>query len=450
MRTPRRTPTTAPRHRRTRCGAAARTPDRRPKRAPATEESVDAEFTDAPTRAGGWSLRPRTVRAKIVCLLMVPVVSLLALWAYATVTTAQDISRLRQLQRVDSQVRAPVAAAVAALQEERAAAVGYATEPAADRASDLKKLAARTDRGRGETPARGRQHRRRQRGTALRSGRAPRNLRHRSRTAALPADRRTRPEYRLARDVRAVHQDHRDGLLGGRRDSPASRTRRSAPTRACCSNSRERVRPSRRRTPYSRAPGSPGPSTGSGSGCSPAPSTRAGCSPSRPSPIFEAPNESPGNHLVQGSAYADVHAVENGRARDRSGRAGRSTPRPRRPGTRRTRACRTTCERSKRTPAAVSRTGPTRSPGGLLDTGRCRGPAGTRRRGRVARHLRTHRTWPRHRAGGPAQHRIWRSPGANSRTPCGNCVRVRRSTSSRGPAQGPSLRRTRRDRSRKP
>jgi signal transduction histidine kinase len=113
-------------------------------RAP-TWRNPSARPNDAPTRAGGWSLRPRTVRAKIVCLLMVPVVSLLALWAYATVTTAQDVSRLRQLQRVDSQVRAPVAAAVAALQEERAAAVGYATKPAADRESDLKKLAARTD-----------------------------------------------------------------------------------------------------------------------------------------------------------------------------------------------------------------------------------------------------------------------------------------------------------------
>lgn len=66
---------------------------------------------------------------------MVPVVSLLALWAYATVSTAQDVSGLRQLQRVDSQVRAPVAAAVAALQTERAAAVRYATEPTPGRAA---------------------------------------------------------------------------------------------------------------------------------------------------------------------------------------------------------------------------------------------------------------------------------------------------------------------------
>ncbi|MEV0220794.1 nitrate- and nitrite sensing domain-containing protein [Streptomyces sp. NPDC050704] len=110
------------------------------------DESAGTVPPDAPIRAGEWSLRPRTVRAKIVCLLMVPVVSLLALWAYATVTTAQDVSRLRQLQRVDSQVRAPVAAAVAALQDERTAAVRYATKPAADQEADLKKLAARTDR----------------------------------------------------------------------------------------------------------------------------------------------------------------------------------------------------------------------------------------------------------------------------------------------------------------
>jgi signal transduction histidine kinase len=86
------------------------------------------------------------VRAKIVCLLMVPVVSLLALWAYATVSTAQDVARLRQLQRVDSTVRAPVDDAVAALQAERAAAVRHATDPTSEPQSDLKTLAERTDR----------------------------------------------------------------------------------------------------------------------------------------------------------------------------------------------------------------------------------------------------------------------------------------------------------------
>ncbi|OAH10497.1 sensor protein BasS/PmrB [Streptomyces jeddahensis] len=91
-------------------------------------------------------MRPRTVRAKIVCLLMVPVMSLLALWAYATVSTAQDVARLRQLQRVDAEVRAPVADAVAALQAERSAAVRYATRPATGREDELRKLAGLTDR----------------------------------------------------------------------------------------------------------------------------------------------------------------------------------------------------------------------------------------------------------------------------------------------------------------
>ncbi|KUN78117.1 nitrate- and nitrite sensing domain-containing protein [Streptomyces griseoruber] len=142
MRTPRRTPT---------AGAEAPPPvrGRRAHAGPPADEGPDEQpgtpAGAAPPRAGRRHLRPRTVRAKIVCLLMVPVVSLLALWAYATVSTAQDISRLRQLQRVDSQVRTPVAAAVAALQNERAAAVRYATEPAAGRDDDLRRLAERTD-----------------------------------------------------------------------------------------------------------------------------------------------------------------------------------------------------------------------------------------------------------------------------------------------------------------
>ncbi|MEU3281546.1 nitrate- and nitrite sensing domain-containing protein [Streptomyces antibioticus] len=142
MRTPRSTPV---------AGADA-PPPVRGRRAhagpPAHEEPhawTDVPAGPAPTRAGRRRFRPRTVRAKIVCLLMVPVVSLLALWAYATVSTAQDISRLRQSQRVDAEVRTPVTAALAALQRERAAAVRYATDPANGRDGDLKALAERTD-----------------------------------------------------------------------------------------------------------------------------------------------------------------------------------------------------------------------------------------------------------------------------------------------------------------
>ncbi|MFJ9103119.1 nitrate- and nitrite sensing domain-containing protein [Streptomyces sp. NPDC102405] len=145
MRTPRRTPTDG-----------AETPLQTPARGrrahagrPADESQDDpagALPEDIPVRAGPWRIRPRTVRAKIVCLLMVPVVSLLALWAYATVTTAQDVARLRQLQRVDDAVRSPVTDVVTALQAERAAAVRYATDPSAVQSDDLRKLAQRTDR----------------------------------------------------------------------------------------------------------------------------------------------------------------------------------------------------------------------------------------------------------------------------------------------------------------
>jgi signal transduction histidine kinase len=144
MRTPRRSPTTG--------AEAPPSPPVRGRRAHAgppadesTEEPLGAVPQDPPMRAGHWRIRPRTVRAKIVCLLMVPVVSLLALWAYATVTTAQDVSRLRQLQRVDTEIRSPVGTAVAALQAERTAAVGYASAPSAGQSGDYKKLTERTD-----------------------------------------------------------------------------------------------------------------------------------------------------------------------------------------------------------------------------------------------------------------------------------------------------------------
>ncbi|AZQ33104.1 ATPase [Streptomyces cyaneochromogenes] len=145
MRTPRRTTT-----------ADGRTPSpppvrgRRAHAGPPADEGPEVPTGVAPDapppQAERWGIRPRTVRAKIVCLLMVPVVSLLALWANATVTTAQDVSRLRQLQRVDSEIRAPVAAAVSALQAERAAAVRHAGDPSAEQGGDYEKLAQDTDR----------------------------------------------------------------------------------------------------------------------------------------------------------------------------------------------------------------------------------------------------------------------------------------------------------------
>ncbi|MCP3818784.1 nitrate- and nitrite sensing domain-containing protein [Streptomyces sp. A3M-1-3] len=122
---------------------------------PADEHAAQEQLTartngptgaPSPVPSRGWRLRPRTVRAKIVSLLMVPVVSLLALWAFATVSTAQDVARLQQLQRVDDEVRSPVASAVAELQAERRAAVRYLAVPDAARAAALDQQAGQTDR----------------------------------------------------------------------------------------------------------------------------------------------------------------------------------------------------------------------------------------------------------------------------------------------------------------
>jgi hypothetical protein len=116
---------------------------------PAAEEDQDEPAGGTtggpPAPECPWRIQPRTVRAKIVCLLMVPVVSLLTLWSYATVTTAQDIARLGQVQRVDAQIRTPLATAVAALQAERTAAARCITDPAAGPCGTYRKLADHTD-----------------------------------------------------------------------------------------------------------------------------------------------------------------------------------------------------------------------------------------------------------------------------------------------------------------
>ncbi|MFD5420991.1 nitrate- and nitrite sensing domain-containing protein [Streptomyces sp. NPDC127069] len=89
--------------------------------------------------------RPATVRAKIVSLLMVPVVSLLALWGFATVSAAQEIVRQGRVRQADAEIRTPVAAALTELQAERRAAVRFLADPASDQASALEQQARRTD-----------------------------------------------------------------------------------------------------------------------------------------------------------------------------------------------------------------------------------------------------------------------------------------------------------------
>ncbi|MFD9684219.1 nitrate- and nitrite sensing domain-containing protein [Kitasatospora sp. NPDC059088] len=94
------------------------------------------------------------MRARIIALLMVPVVSVIALWGFATVTTAQGVWDLLRLRDAQRSLLTPVADTVAGLQAERAAAgqllagpgLVPGTVPAAGRESALREAAAATDR----------------------------------------------------------------------------------------------------------------------------------------------------------------------------------------------------------------------------------------------------------------------------------------------------------------
>ncbi|MFJ9691008.1 nitrate- and nitrite sensing domain-containing protein [Kitasatospora sp. NPDC101183] len=120
--------------------------------APGARRGAHAGPPARPPRPGPWlrRLRPRSVRARIIALLMVPVVSVIGLWGFATVTTAQgvwDLLRQRDAQRA---VLTPLADTVAGLQAERAAAgqllAAAPGTPTAAREGDLRTAAAATDR----------------------------------------------------------------------------------------------------------------------------------------------------------------------------------------------------------------------------------------------------------------------------------------------------------------
>ncbi|MEO3975007.1 nitrate- and nitrite sensing domain-containing protein [Streptomyces sp. CAU 1734] len=74
-----------------------------------------------------------------------PTLSLLVLWGLTAVPLAQDVVRLHRLHLLDHRIGEPTAAAVAALQTERRAAVRQVASPSAERAAALRKNANRTD-----------------------------------------------------------------------------------------------------------------------------------------------------------------------------------------------------------------------------------------------------------------------------------------------------------------
>jgi signal transduction histidine kinase len=70
----------------------------------------------------GLSLpHPRSVRAKVVCLLLVPIVSVTTLWGLAGVGTAQNVYTLIQLRQLNDVVQIPLDRTIADLQAERTA-----------------------------------------------------------------------------------------------------------------------------------------------------------------------------------------------------------------------------------------------------------------------------------------------------------------------------------------
>ncbi|MFI9045452.1 nitrate- and nitrite sensing domain-containing protein [Streptomyces sp. NPDC053427] len=91
------------------------------------------------------SLMPRSVRSKIVALLMVPVVSLIALWAFATVTSARNVSDLDRIKEIDATLLLPAGDFIAAVQDERSAAARAVAAPGAGSAQALRDRQRATD-----------------------------------------------------------------------------------------------------------------------------------------------------------------------------------------------------------------------------------------------------------------------------------------------------------------
>ena len=69
--------------------------------------------------------RGTTIRRKIVALLLIPLVSLTAIWAFAATLTGRAVFDRPDIQRVVDNVGNPTAEAVSALQQERRVALIY-------------------------------------------------------------------------------------------------------------------------------------------------------------------------------------------------------------------------------------------------------------------------------------------------------------------------------------
>ena len=77
--------------------------------------------------------RGKSIRRKIVALLLVPLVSLIAVWGFATVLTGREVAQLFQVSTVTEKLGYPIEDTVRVLQQERRQSLVYLADP---RASD--------------------------------------------------------------------------------------------------------------------------------------------------------------------------------------------------------------------------------------------------------------------------------------------------------------------------
>ncbi|MEU9403843.1 nitrate- and nitrite sensing domain-containing protein [Streptomyces sp. NPDC048242] len=91
--------------------------------------------------------RGKSIRRKIVALLLVPLVSLTAVWGFATVLTGREVTRMLRVSRTVDAVGHPTEATVSLLQSERRQSLIYLADPrAADALTALHRARTDTDK----------------------------------------------------------------------------------------------------------------------------------------------------------------------------------------------------------------------------------------------------------------------------------------------------------------
>jgi hypothetical protein len=91
--------------------------------------------------------RGKSIRRKIVALLLVPLLSLTGIWGFATFLTARDVNQLFKVSYVVEEIGFPTEDAVQVLQEERRQTLVYLADPrASDALTDLKRSRNATDK----------------------------------------------------------------------------------------------------------------------------------------------------------------------------------------------------------------------------------------------------------------------------------------------------------------